>query len=301
MDRVTGMQVVAKVAALGSLSAAARALGMSQTMATKHVAAMEDRLGARLFHRSTRRLSLTEVGRRYLEAVERILEEIEDAEATASLQERRIGGTLRLNAPVSFGLRRIAGLLPDLTRRHPELEIDLGLNDRHVDLVEEGWDLAIRVGTLQSPALIARRLAPCPMVVAAAPSYLAQHGTPKFVEDLRQHDCLGYTLSRQAGAARWAFGADGTISVPVSGSLQANNGDALVLAAVAGLGIVYQPVFLVDREIRDGLLVPLRLDHEPIMLGGIFAIYAAGRRPSARVRAAIDFFAEALSVHEPQP
>lgn len=296
MDRLTGMQVFAKVAVLGSLSAAARVLGMSQTMATKHVAAIEDRLGARLLHRSTRRLSLTDAGRRYLEAVERILDEIEDAEATASLQARQIGGTLRLNAPVSYGQRRIAGILPELARRHPGLRIDLGLNDRHVDLVEEGWDLAIRVGTLQSPALIARRLASCPMEVVAAPSYLAQHGTPATVDDLRQHNCLGYTLSQQAGAGRWAFGADGKISVPVSGSLQANNGDVLVAAAVAGLGIVYQPDFMVDREIREGLLVPLNFDHEPLMLGGIYAIYAAGRPPSARVRAAIDFFVEALAV-----
>lgn len=296
MDRVTGMQVFAKVAALGSLSAAARVLGMSQTMATKHVAAIEARLGTRLLQRSTRRLSLTEAGRTYLEAVERILDEIEDAEATASLEARQVGGTLRLNVPVSFGLRHIAPKLAELARRHRELKIELGLNDRHIDLVEEGWDLAIRIGTLASSTLIARRLAPCPMVVAAAPGYLSRHGTPATVSALAGHNCLGYTLSELAGVGRWAFGADGKVTVGVTGTVKANNGDALVVAAVAGLGIVYQPLFLVDREISAGLLVPLRLDHSPIEIGGIFAVYPATRRPPAKVRAAIDFFASTLAV-----
>ncbi|MCB1512433.1 MAG: LysR family transcriptional regulator [Hyphomicrobiaceae bacterium] len=287
------MQVFAKVAALGSLSATARALGMSQTMATKHVAALEERLGVRLFNRSTRRLSLTEAGRSYLDAVERILEDLQEADALASLQARQVRGTLRLNAPVSFGLRKVAPLLPALTVRHPELQVELGLNDRHVDLVEEGWDLAIRIGTLANSALIARRLASCPMVVAAAPDYLARHGTPATVTELAAHNCLGYTLSQLAGVRRWSFGRAGKISVEVSGSIQSNNGDALVLAAVAGAGIIYQPSFLVDQELRDGVLVPLSLDHEAIEIGGIYAIHSS-RRPPAKVSAAIDFFAEAL-------
>ncbi len=294
MDRVTGMQVFAKVAALGNLSAAARALGMSQTMATKHVTALEDRLGVRLFNRSTRRLSLTEAGRSYLDAVERILEDLQEADAIASLQAHRVRGTLRLNAPVSYGLRKVAPLLPALTARHPELQVELGLNDRYVDLVEEGWDLTIRIGTLASSALIARRLAPCPMIVAAAPDYLAQQGAPATVAELATHNCLGYTLSQRAGVGRWSFGPAGKISVEVSGSIQSNNGDALVLAAVAGAGIIYQPAFLVDRELRDGFLVPLLLDHEPIEIGGIYAIHS-NRRPPAKVRAAIDFFAEVLA------
>lgn len=294
LDRVTGMQVFARIAALGSLSAAARALGMSQTMATKHMGAIEERLGVKLLHRTTRRISLTEAGRNYLEAVERILTEIDDADATASAETAQVRGTLRLNAPVSFGIREIAPRLPELAARHPALTVDLGLNDRQVDLIEEGWDLAIRIGSLENSSMAARRLAPCRTVVCAAPSYIAAHGSPRTIADLKKHACLGYTLSRAVGADRWTFGRDGKAVIAIKGSLKANNGDALVAAAIAGQGIVYQPTFLVAREISAGLLIPLKLDHDPIELGGVYAIYPADRRPPAKVRATIDFLAACL-------
>jgi DNA-binding transcriptional LysR family regulator len=294
LDRFTSMQVFARVAALGSLSAAARALGMSQTMATKHIAALETRLGTRLLHRTTRRLTLTEAGRAYLGAVERILTDVDEAEASASREAIDVRGTLRLNAPVSFGIRVIAPLLPELAALHPDLTVDLGLNDRDIDLIEEGCDLVIRIGGLQDSAMIARRLAPCPMLVCAAPSYLEARGTPRTVADLQHHNCLRYTLSRSIGTERWPFGPDRRASVPVSGTLKANNGDALVAAAVAGDGIVYQPRFLVAREIAEGLLVPLTLDHSPIELDGVFALYPSDRHPPAKVRVAVDFFAERL-------
>lgn len=294
-DRITGMQIFARVAALGSLSAAARALGMSQTMATKHIAALEDRLGVKLLHRTTRRLTLTEVGRNYLEAVERILGDIEDADALASVEAAEVRGTLRLNAPVSFGILELAPLLPKLGTLHPGLSVDLGLNDRQVDLIEEGWDLVIRIGGMKDSSMVARRLAPCRTVVCAAPGYLAAHGTPRTVTELAAHNCLGYTLSQPVGAGRWLFGADRKTHVAVSGNLKANNGDALVAAAVGGQGIVYQPAFLVHREIKQGHLVPLSLDHDPIEFDGIFAVYPADRRPPAKVRAAIDFFVAQFS------
>lgn len=294
LDRVTGMQVFTRVAGLGTLSAAARALGMSQTMATKHMAALEDRLGVKLFHRTTRRLTLTEAGRTYLEAAERILSEIEDADAAAAAETVHVRGTLRLNAPVSFGIREIAPLLPELSRRHPGLTVDLGLNDRYVDLIEEGWDLVIRIGTLADSSMIARRLAPCRMIVCAAPTYITAHGRPRKIADLGRHVCLGYTLSRAVGADKWSFGSDGRATVAIKGSLKANNGDALVAAAIAGQGIIYQPTFHVAHEIAAGLLVPLKLDHDPIELDGIYAVYPADRRPPAKVRATIDFLAERL-------
>ncbi len=292
LDRVTGMQVFARVAALGSLSAAARALGMSQTMATKHVAAIEERLGVKVLHRTTRRLTLTEAGRNYLEAVERILGEIEDAEATASAETAQVRGTLRLNAPVSFGTRELAPLLPELAARHPALTVDLGLNDRRVDPIEEGWDLVVRIGSLENSSMIARRLAPCRAVVCAAPAYIAAHGRPRRISDLKKHNCLGYTLSRAVGADRWSFGRNSRAVVAIQGTLKANNGDALVAAAIAGQGVIYQPTFLVAREIRAGLLTPLKLDHAPVELDGIFAVYPANRHPPAKVRATIDFLVE---------
>ncbi len=299
LDRVTGMQVFVRVAALGSLSAAARALGMSQTMVTKHIGAIERRLGVKLVHRTTRRLTLTEAGRRYLDAAERILAELEEAEAVASADRFEARGTLRVNAPVSFGMREIAPLLPDFVKANPAVTIDLGLNDRVVDIIEEGWDLAIRIGNLAESTMVARKLAPCRTALCAAPAYLAAKGTPRTVADLKNHNCLGYTLSRSVGSDRWSFGREGAVTVPISGNLRANNGDVLVAAAVAGQGLIYQPTFLVNSEIRARRLVSITLDHPTIEYPGIFAMYPPDRRPPAKVRAFIDFVAQRFGAVPP--
>ena len=289
---MTGLEVFVKVAASGSLSGAARALGMSQTMATKHVAALEKRLGVRLFHRSTRRLSLSEAGRNYLETAERLLAAFDAAEAAVSADRFEPRGTLRVSAPVSFGSRQIAPLLDEFTRRHPHLTVELGLNDRVVDLAEEGWDMAVRIGTLENSSLLARRLAPCHTILAASPGYLKSHGTPKTVADLKAHNCLGYTLSRTAGADLWSFGVKGETTVAISGNMRANNGDALRAAAVAGQGIAYQPTFIVADDLRAGTLVPIELDEPTIEFAGIYAVYLPERNPPAKVRAFIDFLVE---------
>lgn len=295
LDRIAGMEVFAKVAAIGSLSGAARALGMSQTMATKHIGALEERLGVKLLHRTTRKITLNEAGRRYLESVERILSELSEADAMAAAERMEVSGTLRVNAPVSFGVREIVPLLAELSERHPALSVDLGLSDRTVDLVEEGWDVAIRIGKIEDQSLMARRIARCRMLVTASPSYLVNRPMPTSVADLSVHNCLGYTLSSSVGPDRWRFGLDGSIIVPVTGNLHANNGDALVAAALAGQGMIYQPTFLVGDEIRAGRLVSLTLDHPLMELPGVFAIYASNRRPPAKVRAFIDFLAHKFS------
>lgn len=290
LDRFTGLEVFSKIATLGSLSAAGRALGMSQTMATKHMTALEERLGTKLLHRTTRRTTLTEAGEVYLSKAEQILEELRTADAIAASATIEVKGRLRLNVPVSFGIKEIAPILPALTEKHKELEIELGLNDRQVNLIEEGWDMAIRIGQLQNSTLIARRLAACNMIMAAAPSYLKMYGTPKNIKELNGHNCLGYTLSSMAGVKQWAFGKKGTIKIPVKGRLTANNGDALVAAAIAGEGLIYQPEFLVADEIRAGKLIQLELDQPLFELDGIYAIYPEDRTPPAKIRAAIDFF-----------
>lgn len=295
LDRVAGMEVFAKVAAIGSLSGAARALGMSQTMATKHMGALEDRLGVKLLHRTTRKITLNEAGRRYLESVERILSELLEADAMAAAERMEVSGTLRVNAPVSFGVREIVPLLAELSDLHPALNVDLGLSDRTVDLVDEGWDVAIRIGRIEDQSLMARRIAPCRLLVTASPSYLAKRPAPKSISELGSHNCLGYTLSSMVGPDRWRFGRDGSIIVPVTGNLHANNGDALVAAALAGQGMIYQPTFLVGDEVRAGRLVSLTLDQPLMELPGVFAIYASNRRPSAKVRAFIDFLAGKFS------
>ena len=181
-------------------------------------------------------------------------------------------------------------LLAEFAAGYPHVTIELGLNDRLVDLAEEGWDLAIRIGNLSNSSLIARRLAPCRVVVCAAPSYLKARGTPPTVSSLAEHNCLGYTLS-QTSVDRWVFGARAEVNVRVSGNLRANNGEALRAAAIAGQGVIYQPTFIVADDLRAGTLVALTLDHPTFELGGIFAVYLPDRQPPAKVRAFIDFIA----------
>ncbi len=298
-DRVTGMQVFVRVAASGGFSVAARQLGLSQTMVTKHVSAIEARLGTKLIHRSTRRIALTEAGRTYLEACERILLDIEEAEALAARDRIEPRGTLRLNAPLSFGVREVAPALAEFARLHPEVSIDLGLNDRVVALVDEGWDMAVRIGRLADSSLVARRLAPCRSLVCAAPSYLAERGVPRGVADLARHNCMGYTLSSYLGADRWSFGREGDVSAPVSGNLRASNGDALLAAAIAGQGLGYLPTFLVGDAVRNGRLLPVPLDHPPFDRLEVHALWPSGRQPPAKVRALVEFFARRFAPEPP--
>ena len=291
LDQVTGMRAFVRVAAAGSLAAAGRDLGMSQTMVTKHVDALEARLGVRLLHRSTRRLMLTEPGRIYLDACQRILDEIAEAEQAAAAGQAEPRGVLRMNIPVPFGLLQIAPLLAGFSAANPHVTLDVGFNDRLVDLIEEGWDLVIRIGLLRDSTLVARRLAPCRMAVCASPAYLATHGTPSTVADLARHNCLGYTLSDRMGAERWSFGADGTAVVPISGSLRTNNGDALRVAALSGLGLIYQPTFLVADDLRAGRLASVVLDHPPLDVGPIHAVFRPDRHLPAKSRAMIEYLA----------
>ncbi len=299
LDQVTGMRVFLRVATAGSLAAAGRSLNLSQTMVTKHMDAIEARLGVRLLHRSTRRLTLTEAGRGYLDACQRILAEIEEADQAAAAGQAEPRGLLRLNVPVSFGVSQIAPLLQQFTARHPLVRLDIGLNDRMVDLIEEGWDLAVRIGVPRDSTFVSRRLAPCRMVVCAAPAYLQAHGTPRTIADLAGHNCLGYTLSERMGISRWGFGPDAAVMAPVSGTMQANNGDALRAAALAGLGVIYQPTFLVGGDVRDGTLVALALDHPPAPASHIQAVFRPDRLLPLKSRVMIDFLAEHFGADPP--
>lgn len=295
MDRITSMRVFVRAASDGSLSAAARHLGMSPAMATKHVNALEARLGVKLFHRSTRRLTLTEAGSDYLDACLRILPEIDEAEAAAASQRVKASGLLRMNVPLSFGRCFVAPLMPEFCRRHPEVTVELGLSDAELDIIAGSWDLAIRIGRLDDSPLQARRLGDSEMKVCAAPAYLDQRGVPRRVAELVQHNCLGYTLSRSQGRQHWAFGVDGEVRVPVSGNLMANNGDALLAAALHGQGIIYQPQFIVADALASGELLALDLDKPPVALGGIHVLYPPDRRPPAKVRVMIDYLVEAFA------
>ena len=290
-DRLTGMEVFVRAIASGSLSAAARAMGMSPAMAAKHLDALERRLGVTLVSRTTRKLSLTEPGQRFREAAERMLADLLEAEAAATASTTRIDGLLRVNAPVSFGTRYLAPLVDKFLRQYPDLQLELGLNDRMVDLLDEGWDLAIRIGRMRDSSLIARKLVPVRLVLCAAPAYLAEHGTPRTIADLSSHDCLGYTLAPITAAEQWSFGSKGEILVPVRGSLRANNGDVLLAAAITGRGLLYTPRFVVAAALDDGLLTEITLDVPAVELGAVYAVTHPNRRPTARVRCWTDFLA----------
>ena len=299
MDRITSMRVFVRADSAGSLSAAARHLGMSPAMASKHVNALEARLGVKLFHRTTRRLSLTEAGSNYLEACQRILPEIDEAEAAAASQRIKATGLLRMNVPLSFGSRFVAPLIPEFSRRHPEVRVELGLSDAQLDLIAGNWDLAIRIGRLADSPLQSRQLGDSRMQVCAAPEYLDRRGVPRTVGELAQHNCLSYTLSAMQDSKQWSFGAHGELRVPISGNLLANNGDALLAAAVAGQGIIYQPHFIVGEALARCELVVLELDKPVMELGGIHVLYPPDRRPPAKVRVMIDYLAEAFASMPP--
>src|SRR5690554_304992 len=295
MDRITSMRVFVRATGAGSLSAAARHLGMSPAMATKHVNALEARLGVKLFHRTTRRLSLTEAGSNYLEACQRILPEIDEAEAAATSQRIKATGLLRMNVPLSFGTRFIAPLIPEFSHRHPEVKVELGLSDAQLDLIAGSWDLAIRIGRLADSPLQSRQLGDSCMMVCAAADYLDRRGVPRTVGELAQHNCLSYTLSAMQDSQHWAFGSQGELRVPVNGDLVANNGDALLAAAVAGQGINYQPHFHVGGAGERGVEGALELVEPVVEVGGIHALYPLERRAPARVRVMIDYLVEAFA------
>ncbi len=288
MDRMNAMHVFCQVVEAASFSEAARRLRLSKGAVSKQVAALEARLGAQLLHRTTRRLSLTEVGRIFYERSARIVREVEEAERAVHQARSAPHGLLRVNAPVSFTEVALAPALPAFLSRHPELKVELVLDDRRVDAIEGGFDVTIRIAVrLADSCMIARRIAHTRIVVCAAPDYLARRGVPESPDELASHDCLVY-----AYRDRWHFGGPaGERAVAVSGPLVANNGEALRQAALAGLGLVQLPSFLVRSDLASGSLrAVLEGCAEP--RAAIFALYSPTRHLSGKVRAFVDFLCE---------
>ena len=287
MDQLTAMKVFVTVVDEASFSAAAEKLNLSRTKVSKQVMDLESHLNARLLNRTTRRQSLTGSGRAYYERAKRILNEIEEADAEATNQSLTPRGSLRINAPTSFGISHVAPNLKGYMDRYPDVEIDLTLNDRFVDLVDEGYDMAIRIGELSDSSLIARRIASARAVACAAPAYLDQHGEPDHPTELESHDCLSYTLI--SAPNRWSFTRNGeTVTANVAPRVVSNSGDAVAAAAIAGLGIIVQPSFIVGPALEDGRLREILPGYDAGLFG-IYAVYPSGRLVSARVRTFIDF------------
>lgn len=291
LDHLAAMAVFARVVEDGSFTAAARALGLSKSAVSKQIGRLEDRLGVRLLNRTTRRLSLSEAGEAFYERCRRAVAEAEAAEAAVSRLAAAPRGALRVNAPMSFGLQHVVPALPEFLARYPELDVDLALNDRYVDLVEDGYDVGVRIGRLGDSSLIARRLARSRRVPLAALDYLRRRGRPLHPTDLRNHDCLTYAYQAERSGL-WRFrGPGGAVRVEVGGRLRANNGDALREAALAGLGIALLPTFIAGDDLRAGRLTALLQDWQEEGEGDVHAVYPAARNLSPKVRVFVDFLA----------
>jgi DNA-binding transcriptional LysR family regulator len=279
-----------RIVETGGISAAADRLGVAKSAVSRRLAELESRLGAALLHRTTRRLNLTDSGRAFFERAQTLLADLAEAEAVVSQAHTALKGRLRVALPLSFGLLHLAEPIKDFMALHPEVEFDLDFNDRQIDLMQEGFDLAIRIANLPDSSLIARRLAPIRHIVCASPEYLARHGTPTRAEDLRQHVCLAY--SNLANPGVWQYhasdGTSGSEQVPVK--LKANNGDFLYQAALAGHGLILHPAFYLGDALRNGQLVAVLNDHVWPELNA-YAVYPPTRHLSSRVRALVDFLA----------
>jgi DNA-binding transcriptional LysR family regulator len=294
VDRLTSMTVFAKVASARSFSGAARELGISQATASKHVQTLEDWLGVRLLHRTTRRVALTDVGESFFVQCSRILEDMETARSVAR-PEAQVRGSMRITAPVVFGSTRLGPLVVDFLHQHPELSLNVELSDRSVDLIEEGYDLAIRTSPTTGAGLIAWPLMPLDYVLCAAPSYLARHGVPDAPMDLSTHHCITGT---DTTGASWRFtGPEGQTEVPIYGRLQVNNAMLRCDAARAGAGVLLCADYLVEGDFTNGRLVRLLPEHTPAG-STLHAVSPAYRAGSPKVRSLVNHLATQLGEPE---
>ena len=291
-DSIQEMAIFARVVGAGSLSAAARELGLSPALVSRRLAALESRLGARLINRTTRSLHLTDDGATYYEACARVLADIEEADATVSAGRVEPRGTLRVALPASFGNQHIAPLIPRFAERYPQIQLALSLSDRTVNLIEEGFDLDVRIAHLEDSSLTARKLAPNRRVVCASPGYLARHGTPRTPDELARHNCLTTTDF----AMNWDFkGPDGKPgSVRVTGRYSCDNWEVLREWALAGLGIALKSTWDVHRLLVDGSLVEVCTGYTFHSDVAIYAVYPSRRFLPAKTRVFIDFLAESF-------
>ncbi|WP_394792006.1 LysR family transcriptional regulator [Rhodoferax sp.] len=293
MDVFDSMQVYVQAVEKGSLSAAATACGISATMAGNHLRTLEKRLGMQLLQRTTRRQHLTAFGQDYYARCKEILRLVAETDAQAQNLQLAPAGKLRITAPVSFGTEALMPALSVYLARYPEVSVDVALCDRVVDLVEEGFEAAIRIGALPDSALIARSLAPYRLMMCASPEYLERRGTPAQPEDLTQHECLSFS---PAAVVHWRLtdAQDDSCRVPVSGRLQVNHGQALRVAALHGLGIVLQPAILLQADVQAGRLVQLfpsyTLPSRPMSV-----VYLPDRYRSPKLRSFVDFLVERFS------
>ena len=293
MDRFLEMQTFNAVVDAGSFVKAADALAMSKAAVSRYVVDMETRLGVRLLHRTTRRLSLTDEGQIFYVRSKELLAELAEAEDEITSRSDAASGLLRINAPFTFGVLHLAPLWGSFLAQHPQVKLEVSLADRLVDLVEEGYDVAIRIAKLENSTLVSKRLAKTRMVLCASPQYLKLHGTPKHPSELADHAVISY--SYWSTKDEWHFqGPHGPVSVKTRPCIHTNNGDTCRAAALASQGIILQPSFLVGDDLAAGTLLELMPEFRSLELG-IYAVYPTRKHVSAKVRALIDFLTNHFS------
>jgi len=288
IDRLTSMAVFVKASDTGSFAAAATALRLSPQMVAKHVSTLEDRLGAKLLNRTTRRQSLTEMGAMYYERCQLILAEAEEADSLAAVQKGTPRGRLRVTAPVTFGAHSVAPLVAAYLQMHPEVTVELELTDRLIDLVEDGFEMAFRIGAAPPPGLIARPLAPYQLIVCASPAYLKKHGVPLTPSDLEQHECLGYSFHSRSVENLWRFTRDGNShTVNVRSRMFVNDGVSLLNAARKGFGIVMGGRDLIYEPMLRGEVTQILPEYEA-PLRPIHLLFSPDKRQTPKLRSFID-------------
>lgn len=292
MNKFQEMQAFATVVDRGSFVRAAGALGLSKTAVSRLVGELEARLGTRLLHRTTRTLSLTPEGELFHERCRQLLEGVAEAEAELTTFSGEAIGQLRVNVPVTFGLLHLAPLWPAFMAMHPRVTLDITLSDRIVDLVDEGYDVAVRIARMEASSMVSRRLTSTRMVLCASPEYLRRHGTPTHPSDIANHPVISYTLLSMG--EQWTFeGPDGAVSVKIVPRMRTNSGDTCCAAAVQHQGIVLQPSFLVGQHLASGALVEVLPRYRSIDLG-VYAVYPNRKHLAPKVRALVDFLVDAF-------
>jgi DNA-binding transcriptional LysR family regulator len=291
VDRLLAMTVFAKVVEKGSFARAAERLDMSTSAVSRYVAELEAHLDTRLLNRTTRRISLTESGQAFYERTLQLLADLEESEAAASSSTATPRGTIQLTCSINFGVKHLAPAMGSFQARYPEVLFEVSVSDRFVDLVEEGLDLAIRIGDIGNPNLIARKIGEMRLVACASPAYLQRHGTPRRPEDLARHNCLTYEYAPIRNQWRFVDKGGTDIKVRVAGSVHGNNGELLATIAAEGVGIVFEPDFMVAPMILAGRLKPILKNFQSPPTP-IYAIYPSRRHLSAKVRSFVDFLVE---------
>lgn len=298
MENLGDIAVFVQVVESGSFTAAAERLDLSKSVISKYVTRLEDRLGARLLNRTTRKLSLTEVGQSFYHKSRMALQDLDEAENEVSRLQGQPRGVLRLNAPMSFGILHVAPLLADFHARYPEVRVDLNLDDRKLDIVEQGFDLSVRISDLPDSSLVARRLCSCRHLIVAAPSYLEQMGRPATPADLGAHRVLTYRYQESSIDWHFQYADNKTEHIQIDGHTRINNSLAIRSAVLAGLGIARMPSFVVGQDVKAGNLITLFDDTRTLEVS-IFLIYLQRRHLSPKVRAFVEYMAARFS--DPPP